>query len=136
VPSRWYNKASVQTALVSGVFFVVVTLVLQFSPKTSLEKEVAALQGEVTRLETELSPFRALAVQRFGGTEHEALAKLAAQLRDLQTQFERAAGAIRGFDVAAAVTLTGDGKSTTPPNFSTYFGRPPGDRIFACNSRH
>ena len=114
----WYRKASVQTALVSGVALVAVTLLIQFSPKARLEKEVADLKGEVQRLETQLSPFRALAVLRFGGSEEEALSKLAAQVRDLQTQLDREAGTIRRFDVAVVATLSGDWKSTTPPNFS------------------
>lgn len=113
----WYKKASVQTALVSGVFLVVVTLLIQFSPKAKLEKEVANHKEQIQRLETQLTPFRALAVERFGGTEQEALAKLAAQLQDLQTQLKREAGTIRRFEVVAVATLAGDWKST-PPDFS------------------
>ena len=111
---RWYHKASVQTALVSGVFLTIVTAIVQFSPK-------ARLEGQVKSLETQLAPFRTLAVERFGGNEQQALAKLAAQLGELQTQLERQAGIIRRFDVAAVATLAGDWKSQIPPDFSHLF---------------
>jgi hypothetical protein len=118
---NWYKKASVQTALVSGAILVAVTVLVQFSPKARLEKEMANLNEQIQRLETQLAPFRAVAVERFGGNEQQALAKLAAQLEELQTQLMREAGTIRRFDIAAVATLTGDWKSTTPPDFSKFF---------------
>jgi hypothetical protein len=118
---NWLKKASVQTAVVSGIFLLIVTIIVQFSPKAKLEKEVVDLKDEVQRLETQLAPFRALAIQRFGGSEEQALSKLAAQVQDLQTQLERATGTIRRFDVVALATFTGDWKSATLPNLSNLF---------------
>lgn len=105
----------------SGIFLLVVTLVVQFSPKARLEKEVADLKDEIQRLETQLAPFRALAIQKFGGSEDQALVKLVAQVQDLQIQLERATGTIRRFDVFAVATLAGDWKSGTLPNLSNLF---------------
>ena len=87
---KWYKKASVQTALISGAFLVAVTLIVQYSPKTKLEKEIDVLEGEIQKLETQIAPFRALAIERFGENEEEALAKLAVQVEELQTQISRA----------------------------------------------
>jgi len=104
----------VQTALVGGACLIAVTLLVEFSPKARLEKQVAIL-------ETQLAPFRAIAIERFGGTEQQALVKFAAQLGELEKQLKREAGTIRRFDVAAVATLVGDWKSTTPPDFSHLF---------------
>lgn len=111
---RWYKKASVQTAFVSGVFLIIATLVVEFSPKARLERQLASL-------ESQLAPFRALALERFGGTEQQALAKLATQFSELEAQFKREAGRIRRFDVTAVARLDGKWKSATPPDFSHYF---------------
>ncbi len=118
---NWFKKTSVQTAIVSGIFLLVVTIVVQFAPKAKLKKEVVDLKDEIQRLEIQLAPFRALAVQRFGGSEEQALVKLATQVQDLQTQLERSTGTIRRFDVFAVATLTGDWKSATIPNLSNLF---------------
>jgi hypothetical protein len=112
--NRWYQKATVQTAVVGGVFLTIVTAIVEFSPKRRLERQVAGLEAQ-------LAPFRAVAVERFGGNEQQALAKLAAQLGELQTQLQREAGTIRRFDVAAVANLTGDWKSTSPPDLSKLF---------------
>jgi hypothetical protein len=111
---KWYRKASAQTALVSAVALVVITLLVEFSPRSALKEKVATL-------ETQLAPFRALALERFGGNEQQALAKLAAQLGELEAQLKREGGVIRRFDVAAFATLKGKWKSSTPPDFSHLF---------------
>ena len=115
---KWYKKASVQTALIGGAFLVAVTLIVQYSPKTKLEKEIDVLEGEIQKLETQIAPFRALAIERFGENEEEALAKLAVQVEELQTQISRAKGIVRRFDVSVVATIKGDWKSNEPPDLS------------------
>ena len=68
----------------------------------SLEEHVEDLEQENQRLETQIAPFRALAVERFGKDAEEALVKLAAQVRDLEIQLERAGG-VRRLKPEAAV---------------------------------
>jgi hypothetical protein len=109
--NRWYQKASVQGALVGGVFLTIITAIVEFSPKRRLEKQVSDLKAQ-------LAPFKTLALERFGGNEQQALVKLATQLGELQTQLERQAGTIGRLEVKAVATLTGDWKSQTPPDFS------------------
>lgn len=120
---KWYRKTAVQVAIVTGIFLLASTMVVQFSPKARLEKEVEDLKGEVQRLETQLVPFRTLAIERFGGSPEEALAKLATQVQGLEAQIKRASSTIYRFDVAAVVTLLGDWKSDSPPDFSNLLRR-------------
>ena len=103
-----------QAAIVTGVFLIVVTAIVEFGPK-------ARLEGKVAELNSQLAPFRAVAVERFGGNEQQALVKLAAQLSDLEAQLKREARTIRRFDVAVVATLAGDWKSSTLPDFSKLF---------------
>jgi type II secretory pathway component PulL len=92
---KWYQKGVVQAAIISGALLIVAALVNQFGPKARLEKEVDQLKKENQRLETQIAPFRAIAVERFGGSADEALAKLSAQVHDIEAQLERAEGTIR-----------------------------------------
>lgn len=121
LPQPWYRKASVQTALVSGVFLTIVAVIVECSPKGRLEQENRRLVNDVQRLETQLAPFRAIAIERFGQNEEEALAKLAAQVEELQTEMLRAAGVIRRFDVEIVASLTGNWQSDEPPDLTKLF---------------
>jgi hypothetical protein len=82
--------------------------------------QINSLTAEVQRLETRLVPFTTIAVERFGGNEEQALAKLAAQLEDLQNQLQRAQGMIRRFGVVAVATISGDWAAPSPPDYSNY----------------
>jgi hypothetical protein len=118
----WYKKASVQTAIASGIFLVMVTGVVHMSPKRRLEAEAQDLKREIQRPETQLAPFRTLAVARFGGSEMDALSKLASQIRDVQLEVERASKAIRRLDVKVIARFRGDWTSA-PPDLSNLFRR-------------
>ncbi len=115
---QWYRKASVQTAIVSAIALIVVTFLVQLGPKTKLEEEIGVLNSEIVRLRGELAPFKAVAIQRFGGTEQEALTKLSSQLTQLQTEFERTAKAVRKFDARIVLQLSGLWKSGEAPTLS------------------
>jgi len=81
---KFYQKASVQVAIVSAIGLVVVTLITIWHQRSQLKADNKALQGEVQqtkaeiqRLETLLTPFRTIALEKFTGDEKDALRKLA-----------------------------------------------------------
>ncbi len=116
--NQWFRKVSVQSALVTGVFAFVTGLValvgvaiVQFGPKTTLEAEIARRDLEITRLRSELGPFKAVAIQRFGGTEHEALAKLSTQLAELQAASQLIGEKLKRFEEqTTSITNLPDGR--------------------------
>jgi hypothetical protein len=88
---RFYQKATVQVAIVAAIGLIVVTLItvgqersLLKSDNKRLEREVADKTAEIQRLETLLTPFRAIALEKFTGDEKEALRKLADYVIELQ----------------------------------------------------
>jgi hypothetical protein len=94
----FYQKASVQAAIVVTLGTIITTCVVILHQQSTLTRENARLSQdcaskdrELLRLETELAPFRALALERFPGKESQALSNLAERLRDLtkQTQDDR-----------------------------------------------
>ena len=96
MPQKWYQKATVQGAIVGASALIVVTLIPVALQVPRLKSENAALvrkvfekTAEVQRIETLLAPFRTIALERYTGPENEALKKLASQiqiLQDLDTQ--------------------------------------------------
>jgi hypothetical protein len=56
----------------------------QFFLKRDLEKEIATLKGEKLELETELIPFRTVGVEKFTGSEKEAIQKLGNYIAELE----------------------------------------------------
>ncbi len=86
---KWYKKASVQTAIVSGIFLLV-GIAIPYSLKIpelenkieEMKKENLDKTAEIQRLETILTPFRTIALGKYTGSEQETLRKFA---RDLET---------------------------------------------------
>ncbi len=93
MPQKWYQKASVQGAIVAGLALSIVTLVpvalkvprLE-SDNSNLDRKLREKTAEVQHLETLLEPFRTIALERYTGSENEALTKLASQIQALQDQ--------------------------------------------------
>lgn len=100
MPQRFYQKASVQVALITGVVLIIVAAMnigFNYSDvKTqnrklenenkSLNDGAAKATAEIQRLETLLTPFRTIALEKFAGDEKEALRKLADQIVELQAR--------------------------------------------------
>lgn len=87
---RFYQKASVQVAIISAVVVLLATATTIFYQRSSVVADNARLlqdnqkqAQEIQRLETSLTPFRTIALQRFSGPEGEALKKLADQITAL-----------------------------------------------------
>ncbi|MBC8456493.1 MAG: hypothetical protein H8D67_00675 [Deltaproteobacteria bacterium] len=95
---KFYQKASVQVAIVTGVVLVIITAgQIWFShsdvkkenrrlsqANKGLRDELVTAKAEVQRLETLLTPFRTIALERYTGSEGEALRQLADQICILQ----------------------------------------------------
>jgi hypothetical protein len=88
---KFYQKASVQVAIISAIGLIIVSLITVGhqrsqlkSDNKKLEREVADKTAEIQRLETLLTPFRTIALEKYTGDEKEALRKLADYVIELQ----------------------------------------------------
>lgn len=99
---RFYNKASIQVAIVTvigtGIFGVLIAGIwilhyrsqlnednqIYISDNKNLKQKNLELTSEVQRLETQLTPFRTIALQKFTGSEQEVLRKLANELENVK----------------------------------------------------
>lgn len=86
--------------MVSGLIFPVIIAIISWSVYSthkgwrvdeleeateSLEKEIQKKDMEIQRLETLLTPFRTIAIERYTGSEAEALSKLADRIQELES---------------------------------------------------
>ena len=88
---KFYQKASVQVAIVTAIGLVVVTTITLMHQRSQLKEENSRLNretvektAEIQRLETLLAPFRTIALQRYTDPEPEALRKLAHRISELE----------------------------------------------------
>ena len=88
---RFYNKASVQVALVTTIGLIVITIITIYNQRSELKRnndkmkeEINEKTAEIQRLETLLTPFRTIALEKYAGPEREALLKLAAKIQSLE----------------------------------------------------
>ena len=88
---KWYQKATVQGAIVGSAGLIIIALIpiVLKVPKLkkdneSLQRQVQEKTFEIQRLETMLAPFRTVALERYTVPEAEALQKLAEQIDQLQ----------------------------------------------------
>jgi hypothetical protein len=88
---KFYQKASVQVAIVTAIGLIIVTIITIAHQRSKLKSDNIRLQSEnvsktieIQRLETLLTPFRTIALEKYTLPEAEALRKLAEQLGVLQ----------------------------------------------------
>jgi cell division protein FtsL len=88
---KFYQKASVQVAMVTAIGLIIVTLITIAHQRSQLKSDNNRLQREnesktteIQRLETLLTPFRTIALEKYTLPEAEALRKLAKQIGVLQ----------------------------------------------------
>ena len=103
--TKWYQKATVQGALVAAAALIIVTSVpiaLQVPNLNDeirfLERKLGERSAEIQRLETQLAPFKTIALARYTGPENEALAKLAGQVELLQRLDEEKTAKIKALE--------------------------------------
>jgi hypothetical protein len=106
---RFYQKVSVQVAIISAVALFAVTTITIVHQRSqlkaandNLQREVNQKTVEIQRLETLLTPFRTIAVQRFAGPDNEALKKLADQIVALDRALYTAQEELASVKVAAS----------------------------------
>jgi len=87
MPIKFYQKASVQVAIITGIVVLLTTSTTIIHQRSSLIQDNKRLNrlaqdqtAEIQRLETLLTPFRTIALQEFAGPEAEALQKLAERI--------------------------------------------------------
>lgn len=94
---KWYQKASVQVAIVTTIGVVIITFItigfplLVETPKLKeenlqLKQNIQEKTIEVQRLENLLTPFKTIALERYTGSESDVLKKLAEQIIKLQSE--------------------------------------------------
>lgn len=104
---KWYQKASVQTAIVSGVFLLIgIGIPYCFEIPNlknkiyQLENENSSKTAEIQRLETQLTPFKTIALEKYTGSERERLQKLAERILELENPLKKSiASAVAHVDV-------------------------------------
>ncbi len=116
---KWYTKASVQAAIagavIVGILGIAIPNLLQI-PKLNekieqLKNENSAKDFKIQNLETEIAPFKTIALERFTGTEAEALSKLSFQLNNL----EGAISDVKKYTYVSTLTAYGSPYSTSGP---------------------
>ncbi|RJQ54058.1 MAG: hypothetical protein C4530_17110 [Desulfobacteraceae bacterium] len=99
---KFYQKASVQVVMVTGIVAIVIAAGQIWFAHSNVKVEnrklnrdiqilrddLAKSNGEVQRLETLLTPFRTIALERYAGPEGEALRKLASKIAEIESQIE------------------------------------------------
>ena len=90
-----YQKASVQTAFVSGVFLLLGIAIPYYFKIPKLQDQISKIvkentdkTAEIQRLETQLTPFKTIALEKYTGSEQEALRKLANELEKLKNDID------------------------------------------------
>ena len=88
---KFYQKASVQVSIIAAIGLIIATLITVGHQRSALkldnetlEREVTNKTAEIQRLETLLTPFRTIALEKYTGNEKEALRKLAEYVIALQ----------------------------------------------------
>ena len=100
-----FNSVGVQVAIITGIFAIIVASIYVVNSRTTiykqnntlsdkvtkqndeilkLEKEILKKNDEIQRLETLLTPFRTIALEKYTGTEEEALQKLKDHINALE----------------------------------------------------
>ncbi len=115
---RWYQKATVQQTIVGGIAAIVVALIPVFflvPENRHLRDKVDNQALEIQRLEIQLAPFRALALQKYPGAEAEAFAKLATEVDSLKSEADRTKSTVRQFEAKLAFDVNGPWKLARVP---------------------
>jgi gas vesicle protein len=94
---RFYQKASVQVAMVSGAVLLIVTAITIWHQRSELKKENKRLMisnddktAEIQRLETLLIPFRTLAIEKYSKADADTMKRLGETMMELQKDYSDA----------------------------------------------
>lgn len=94
---KFYQKATVQVAIVSGLVAIIIAGATILHQRSDLKDENERLlrltqkqSAEIQRLETQLTPFRTIALEKFAGPEGEALKQLAERITTIDESLANA----------------------------------------------
>lgn len=73
-----------------------------------LKEIIQEKDKEIQRLETQLTPFRTIALERYPGNEAEALERLSKEVSDLDAKLEASIKKINSFEAEVAIRFEGD----------------------------
>lgn len=115
----WFDKATVQGAVVGGVItgiFIIAGIILTnifLVPRlqdriTQLEDDNSKKDKEIQQLETQLVPFKTFALEKYAGSEHERLQKLAQDLEALQKKMDPMVKPIASAESYSEITIRSD----------------------------
>jgi predicted RNase H-like nuclease (RuvC/YqgF family) len=99
---KWYQSVRVRATFILGASSIIVAGMYILHARSELkqknenyEKEIkikntliVEKDSEIQRLETQLIPFKTIAIEKFTGTEQEALLKLANKLQELEKHID------------------------------------------------
>jgi hypothetical protein len=82
---------------------------------SKLASENARLTLQLTLAETQLAPFKAIALEKYPGRWEEALTKLASNIQRFEEQLKNAQNRIRSMDIEVAIELSAKWKENVFP---------------------
>jgi len=123
--SKWWSWFSRRPAWVRVLIAIGIILVILFWVGLTaydrgwnipeLETAIRDKDVEIQRLETQLVPFKTVALERYPGNETEALKRLAKELSDLELRLEASLQKIHSFEAhMCAVVTVEPAKESTP----------------------
>ena len=93
---KFYQKATVQVAMVSGLVVLLVTAITICHQRSELTRENKRLNSltqkqtaEIQRLETQLTPFKTIALEKYTGSEQDRMKKLAERIQELENPLKK-----------------------------------------------
>lgn len=126
---RWYQHVSVQAAFIIAIGGIIVagmhichsrSKIKQDNENyqkeikskndhiNKLEQQISQRTAEIQRLETQLTPFKAIALEKYTGSEQEALQKLAKKIEKLKNQLNPLKKPIASATSHVEVTIKSD----------------------------
>lgn len=147
---KWYKNPMIWVTMISSIFgtlgIVSAAIITVYPEYQRLKEENLLLQNqvieqmaEIQRLETSLSPFKVLALQRYTGTDTEVLSKLALRIQEIESMVYT----LQTYSDIAKMDITGNPgivgvnpvSVTTPISrkLSGVFKEENDQKIFTCN---
>jgi len=100
---KWYQSVGVRAALIVTIGGIIVASMNILHERSQLKRDVtdkdtriaeltdqlSSIRSEVQRLETQLAPFKIIALEKYTGSEQETLRKLADEIQELKDPLKK-----------------------------------------------
>lgn len=121
---KWYQYVGVQAALIITVGGIIVAGMNILHSRSQLSQENIQYKGDITalkdelkdkkteiqRLETQITPFKTIALEKYTGSEQERLNKLSERIKELENPLKKAIASVSAH--VEVVTKSGEKVST------------------------